>query len=280
MTQIGNYNTLKVSKIVDFGLYLDAGDGVEILLPKRYITGKPEVGDEMEVFIYRDSENRLIATTERPYATVGQFAYLKVAAVTSVGAFLQWGIATKDLLVPFREQKVAMKEGGMYFVYVYLDHTTGRIVASAKINKFIGNVFPRYNNGDSVSIIIYDRTEIGYRAIVDNLYYGMLYNDELFKHVEIGQRMNARIKNIREDGKIDLTLNECAEERVRLLASAILGRLKCNGGVLHISDSSAPEMIKGLFQCSKKDFKKAIGALYRERLITIGDSSIMLAMDD
>lgn len=276
MTQIGKYNTLKVAKIVDFGLYLDAGEGVEILLPARYIKGIPSVGDEMTVFIYRDSEGRLIATTEQPYATVGQFAYLKVASVTSVGAFMQWGIATKDLLVPFREQKATMKEGGTYLVYIYLDHTTGRIVASAKINKFLGNTIPRYRNGDHVDILIYERTDIGYKAIVDNQHYGMVYHDELFRPIEIGQQLKARVKHVREDGKIDLTLNDGIGERITSLSADILNRLKNNNGILYISDSSDPEQIKALFHCSKKDFKKAIGNLYRQHLICIKHDSINL----
>jgi hypothetical protein len=276
MVKIGNYNTLMISRIVDFGVYLDAGNSVEILLPAKYLTAPPVVGDSLDVFVYNDSEDRLIATTEKPYATVGQFAFLEVKAVTKFGAFLDWGLA-KDLLVPFREQKNTMKEGGIYMVYIYLDDTTKRIAASAKVEKFIGNTFPRYRHGDKVKMLVYQHTEIGYKAVVDNLLYGMLYDNELYRPVEIGVEIEGYVKHVRDDGKIDLTLTGEQASRIDALASTIMDRLAQSSGRLSISDSSTPEEIKQMFSCSKKDFKKAIGTLYKKKLIVIADDNISLA---
>lgn len=275
MIQIGQYNNLKVAKIVDFGLYLDGGTDGEILLPARYITDLPEPGDEMNVFIYKDSEDRLIATTEKPFATVGQFAYLQVTAVNRVGAFMQWGLP-KDLLVPFREQKVSMKQGGIYLVYIYVDDATKRIVASAKIEKFIGNKFPEYAPGTKVKALVYNHNELGYRCIVDNLYHGLIYQNETFAPVELGVAIDAYVKRVRDDGKIDLTVSPVASVRVERLAARILEKVRENNGRLPVSDHSSAEFIQELFQCSKKDFKKAIGLLYKQRLISIAGDHIEL----
>lgn len=275
MIQIGQYNNLKVVKIVDFGLYLDGGDAGEILLPARYITDLPEPGDEMRVFVYRDSEDRLIATTEKPFATVGQFAYLQVSAVNKVGAFMQWGLP-KDLLVPFREQKVSMKQGGIYLVYIYVDDATKRIVASAKIEKFIGNKFPDYAPGTKVKALVYSHNELGYRCIVDNLYHGLIYQNETFRPIELGVEVDAYVKRVRDDGKIDITVSPVASVRVERLSARILDMVRDNNGRLPVSDHSSAELIQEMFQCSKKDFKKAIGLLYKQRLISIAPDHIEL----
>lgn len=275
MIQIGRYNNLKVVKIVDFGLYLDGGDDGEILLPARYITELPQPGDEMNVFVYRDSEDRLIATTDRPFATVGEFAYLQVTAVNKVGAFMQWGLP-KDLLVPFREQKVSMKQGGIYLVYIYVDDATKRIVASAKIEKFIGNRFPDYAPGTKVNALVYNHNELGYRCIVDNLYHGLIYQNETFRPVELGVEIDAYVKRVRDDGKIDLTVSPVASVRVERLAARILEKVRENNGRLPVSDHSSAELIQEMFECSKKDFKKAIGLLYKQRAISISPEHIEL----
>lgn len=275
MVNIGKYNRLPVAKIVDFGVYLDAGNGVEILLPARYIDRELKVGDDLEVFIYTDSEDRLIATTEKPFAEVGQFAFLEVVDVNSVGAFLDWGLP-KNLLVPFREQKVKMREGGIYPVYVYLDDTTKRIVASAKLDKYLGNVVPDYKRGDEVTALVWQHQPIGYRVIVDNLHSGMIYENELFRNLEVGETVKAFVKNVRDDGKIDLTLSGNVIERVGKLADRIMEHVRLNGGEATISDKSSPEEIQAKFQCSKKDFKKAIGQLFREHRITFTDNGIRL----
>lgn len=273
MIKIGNFNNLNVIKLVDFGVYLDGGNNIEILLPSRYIDTPLQVNDVVSVFIYTDSEDRLIATTEKPLIEVGEFAYLKVKQATQYGAFLDWGLA-KDLLVPFREQKTRMKEDEEYLVYAYLDDATKRIVASSKIDKFLGNKIPNYKNGEQVNILVYSQTEIGYKVIVDNLFHGMIYYNEVYQNISIGNRLNAFIKSIRPDGKIDLTLNDKAENRISILANKIYDWIKTNGGKTSICDKSSPDKIKETFACSKKDFKKAIGLLYKEHRISITDSGI------
>lgn len=275
MVNIGKYNRLRVLKPVDFGVYLDGGDGLEILLPQRYITSPVRVGDELDVFVYTDSEDRIIATTEDPYVTVGEFAFLRAVQVNNVGAFLDWGLQ-KDLLVPYREQKMKMRQGGTYLVYVYLDDVTRRVVASAKVEKFLGNVMPGYKRGQEVDALVCWSTPVGYKVIVDNLHSGMLYSNEIFRPIDVGDVVKAFVKYVRPDGKIDITLSEKAIERVGDLSQRILAELKENGGHLHFSDKSSPEEIKERFNCSKKDFKKAIGQLYKKRLVEIGDADIKL----
>lgn len=201
MIKIGNFNTLKVLKIVDFGAYLDGGNNIEILLPSRYINIPLQIGDSINVFIYTDSEDRLIASTESPLIKVGEFAYLTVKQVTQFGAFLDWGLP-KDLLVPFREQKTRMKEDVEYLVYAYLDNTTKRIVASSKIEKFLGNKIPCYKNGESVNILVYTQTEIGYKVIVDNMFHGMLYYNEIFQEINIEINLMRLLKLYDKMGKL------------------------------------------------------------------------------
>lgn len=277
MVKIGKYNRLKVVKLVDFGAYLDGGEGIEILLPAKYIESSLEPGDELEVFIYRDSEERLVATTEHPFAQVGEFAYLQVSAVNRVGAFLDWGL-TKQLLVPFSEQTVKLREGMICLVYVYLDDVTKRIVASAKIDKFLGNKYPAYKIGDKVEALVYKHTDLGYKAIVDNLYHGMVYENDLYAPLVIEEKVTAYVKRVREDGKIDLTMSGANDGRIEKLAKDIIARLKEEpGGFLPLSDNSSPESIKAIFNCSKKDFKKAIGNLYKKKRILISSAGISLA---
>ncbi|MDE7146108.1 MAG: GntR family transcriptional regulator, partial [Duncaniella sp.] len=274
--KIGKYNTLKVVKNVDFGVYLDGGEGLEILLPAKYVESPLHPGDEIEVFIYRDSEERLIATTEHPYAQVGEFAFLQVNAVNRIGAFLDWGL-TKQLLVPFSEQKVKMREGMICLVYIYLDDVTKRVVASAKIEKFIGNRYPEYKVGDKVQALIYKHTEIGYKAIVDNLFHGMIYEGDLYAPLVLEEVITAYVKNVRDDGKIDLLLNGGGDGRVEVLAKKIRARLANEpDGFIPLGDSSSPESIRETFQCSKKDFKKAIGHLYKNKIISITSGGIRL----
>ncbi|MBR5898331.1 MAG: GntR family transcriptional regulator [Muribaculaceae bacterium] len=275
MIEIGKYNTLKVVKLVDFGVYLDGGNNVEILLPARYISTPLNEGDSIEVFIYTDSEDRLIATTLHPMAQVGEFAFLTVKQSTGIGAFLEWGLA-KDLLVPFSEQRIKMREGGNYLVYVYLDNNTKRIVASTKINKFIGNTLPNYKRGDSVNVLICEINNLGYKAIVDNQHYGLIYRNETYSNVRVGDSLTAYVKAVRPDGKIDLTLNDTSANRTSNLAQEILDWLQISGGQGLLNDKSSPEEIKDTFACSKKDFKKALGYLYKERKINFTDDGITL----
>lgn len=276
MIDIGKYNTLQVLKTVDFGVYLDGGNGVEILLPARYITEPLHPGDEVEVFVYTDSEDRLIATTEKPFITVGEFAFLQVADVNRIGAFLYWGLP-KDLLCPFREQKARMDKGGMYLVYAYLDDTTKRIVASGKIERFLGNTVPEYTYGAKVKALVYQRTEIGYKVIVDNLYHGMIYINEVYRPLELGESVDAYVRNLRDDGKIDLTLQAAdTRSRIDIVADRLIEYLQANGGKAELSDTSSPEDIKLALECSKKDFKKAVGLLYRQHRITLDNDGLSL----
>lgn len=279
MIKIGKTNNLKVVKKVDFGLYLDGGESGEILLPKRYVDESMEVGDELDVFIYCDSEDRLVATTEKPLIEVGEFGLLKAVEVNRVGAFMEWGLQ-KDLLVPFREQSQEIRVGGSYVVYAFLDNATKRIVGSTKLNKYVGNRIPRYSEGDTVDILAVHKTDLGYKVIVDNLFWGMIYNNDLFDPLSPGDRIPAYVKTVREDGKIDVTLRERGGERVFQLANRIMGYLRDAGDEMALSDSSSPDEIKAVFQCSKKDFKKALGYLYKKGKILIADGGVTLSSSD
>lgn len=279
MIKIGKTNNLKVVKKVDFGLYLDGGESGEILLPKRYVDESMEVGDELDVFIYCDSEDRLVATTEKPLIEVGEFGLLKAVEVNRVGAFMEWGLQ-KDLLVPFREQSQEIRVGGSYVVYAFLDNATKRIVGSTKLNKYVGNRIPRYSEGDTVDVLAVHKTDLGYKVIVDNLFWGMIYNNDLFDPLSPGDRIPAYVKTVREDGKIDVTLRERGGERVFQLANRIMGYLRDAGGEMALSDSSSPDEIKAVFQCSKKDFKKALGYLYKKGKILIADGGVTLSSSD
>ena len=274
MVELGKYQDMEIRRLVDFGAYLyKPGEEAEVLLPARYMPENPQQGDTVRVFIYKDSEDRLIATTERPYATVGEFAYLEVTAVNDVGAFLDWGLM-KDLLVPYNQQKVRMRRGGIYLVYIYVDDASGRIVASAKIEKFLGNVFPEYHPGQKVSALVIEHTPIGYKVIVDNLHRGIIYSNELYSPIEIEETVTAYVKQIRPDGKIDLTMQDAAPRRQAALADRILEHLASDGAA-PVGDKSSPELIEMLFACSKKDFKKAVGHLYREHKISIAPNGII-----
>lgn len=276
MLEVGKYNTLKIVKDLDFGVYLDGGNGKEILLPARYVPKNVKPGDEVEVFIYHDNEGRLIATTARPLATVGEFKFMEVKSVNNTGAFLEWGLM-KDLLVPFKEQKMPMREGRWYLVYVHLDHITGRIVASARIDKYLDNVMPEYTFNQEVNLLVADETEIGYKVIINNLHWGLVYYNEVFRRLEKGEEIKGYIKEVREDEKIDVSLVPLGYQKIEGLAGTILESLKSQGGFIAVHDKSAPEVIQSLFQCSKKSFKQAIGALYKQHLITLENGGISLA---
>lgn len=281
MLKIGKYNSLRVSHNVDFGAYLQDEEGNQVLLPARYISSPLQPGDDLEVFVYKDSEDRPVATTEHPFAEVGEFAYLQVTQVNRTGAFLDWGLIAKELLVPYSEQKMKLSRGMVVLVYVYLDDATKRVVASAKIEKFLGNRFPMYKLGEKVEALVYKRTELGYKAIVDNLFNGMVYESELYAPLEIGKAIPAYVKQIRDDGKIDLVLSGGNDGRVDALMDKIVKRLEAQPECfLPISDSASPETVRATFQCSKKDFKKAIGHLYKQRRIFITAGGIRLNVEE
>lgn len=273
--EIGKYNTLKVIKTVDFGVYLDGENGLEILLPTRYVPENCQPGDDVEVFIYHDNEGRLIATTAHPFAAVGEFAWMKVKEVSDTGAFLDWGLM-KDLLVPYREQKMAMKAGRSYLVYVYLDFVTKRIVASARIDKFLDNIPPKYEHNQEVNLLVADETEIGYKVIINHLHWGLIYHNEVFRPLAKGENLKGYIKEVREDEKIDISLFPFGYEKVDSIAQQIFRTLQQNGGFLPVHDKSDADEIYSLFACSKKSFKKAIGALYKQQLIVLEQGGIRL----
>ncbi|WP_280748459.1 S1-like domain-containing RNA-binding protein [Parabacteroides sp. PF5-9] len=275
MMEIGKYNKLAVVKTVDFGVYLDSGDGREILLPTRYVPENLQPGDEIEVFIYHDNEGRLIATTAKPHAIVGEFKFMQVKSVNDTGAFLDWGIM-KDLLVPYKEQKTEMQEGYWYPVYVRVDNITGRIMASARIEKFLSNVIPDYTFNQEVNIMVVSEAEIGYKVIVDNLHWGMVYRNEVFQRLERGEELKGYVKEVREDEKIDISLTPLGYIKVEGVSGLILDALKIQGGYLAVHDKSEPELIYSLFRCSKKAFKQAIGLLYKQKMITIEQDGIRL----
>ena len=269
---IGEYNDLRINRMVDFGAYLIDDDTHEVLLPKRYLTPEMKVGDTIHVFVYNDSENRPVATTEVPKAVVGDFALMRVKAVNKVGAFLDWGLTAKDLLVPFGEQRVDMQAGRSYVVRVYLDPASERIVASAKLAKFLNQTEPDYYHREKVEVLVVQRSDLGYRVIINNAHWGQIYQNETYQDVNIGDRLPAYVKQVRPDGKIDVTLAKIEKMRVDDLADRIMDHLKSHGGEMFLTDKSSPDDIMATFKCSKKDFKKALGLLYKQQQVTLGDT--------
>ena len=272
---LGKFNTLRVVKEVDFGMYLDGGMEGEILLPKRYVPKDCKPGDELRVFIYLDQEERLIATTQTPLAQVGEFACLEVAWVNQYGAFLNWGLM-KDLFVPFREQKTRMEVGRKYIVHVHLDEESYRIAASAKVEHYLSQEKPAYEPGQEVNALIWQKTDLGYKVIIDNRYAGLLYESEIFQQLYMGMKVKAYIKQVREDGKIDLTLQKLGQAKVEDFSSTLLEYIRRNGGCTHLNDKSPADEIYALFGVSKKTFKKAVGDLYKKRLVTLQKDGIRL----
>ena len=270
--KIGEYNELRINRTVDFGAYLIDDDTHEVLLPKRYLTLDMKVGDTIRVFVYNDSENRPVATTEEPKAVVGDFALMRVKAVNKVGAFLDWGLVAKDLLVPFSEQRVDMKVGRSYIVRVYLDEASHRIVASAKLAKFLNHTEPDYYHREKVEVLVTQRSDLGYRVIINNEHWGQIYQNEIYQNVNIGDRLTAFVKQVRPDGKVDVALAKIEKMRVDDLANRILDYLKAHGGEMALTDKSDPQDIMDAFNCSKKDFKKALGLLYKQQQVTLGDT--------
>lgn len=273
--QLGKYNQLEVVKEVDFGVYLDGGEDGEILLPTRYVPDGCKPGDILNVFIYLDMEERLIATTLNPYVQVDEFAFLEVAWVNQYGAFLDWGLM-KDLFVPFREQKMKMIKGNKYIVHVHLDEESYRIVASAKVEKYLSKEKPSFKKGDEVDIMVWQKTDLGFKVIVDNRFSGMIFSNEIFKNVCTGMKMKAYVKQVREDGKIDLQLQQGGVKKVEDFSDILLEYIRNNGGKTDINDKTDAEIIYNTFGVSKKTFKKAVGDLYKKRMIVIEENSIRL----
>ncbi len=273
---LGETNRLTVIKSVDFGMYLDGDQEGEILLPTRYVPEGLKIGDELDVFLYLDSEERLIATTEKPLAVVGDFAWLNVAWVNEYGAFLDWGLM-KDLFVPFREQKMRMEIGNSYIVHVHIDEESYRIVASAKVERYFSKDFPEYENGDKVEILVWQKTDLGFKVIIDNKFGGLIYADEIFRHITTGDRMEAYIKTVREDGKIDVSLQPAGRRHTEEFSETLHQYLIDHKGVCDLGDKSPADDIYDRFKVSKKVFKKAIGELYKQHVIIISEEGIKLA---
>lgn len=273
--ELGKFNQLEVVKEVDFGVYLDGGEEGEILLPTRYVPEDCKIGDILNVFLYLDMDERLIATTLTPFVQVGQFACLEVSWVNQYGAFLNWGLM-KDLFVPFREQKMKMQVGRKYVVHAHLDEESYRIVASAKVECYLSKDKPEYTAGEEVNILIWQKTDLGFKAIIDNKYSGLLYENEIFSSIETGMEMKAFVKQVREDGKVDLILQKPGFEKVDDFAKTLLDYIKEQGGRIHLNDKSPAEDIYDTFGVSKKTFKKGVGDLYKKRLIALHEDGIAL----
>ena len=276
--QIGRTCQLKVNRQVEFGFYLDGGEQYgEVLLPNGEIRPDIDVhiGEPLEVFLYLDTQERIVATTHMPLAQVGDFAYLEVAWVNNFGAFLHWG-PQKDLFVPFREQKMKMMKGHSYIVHVHLDPETYRIMASAKVEHFLSQDFPPYRTGDQVELLIWQKTNLGLKAIVDGRYGGLLYDTQMFRSLRTGDRVKGYISQVRPDGKLDLSLQCPGQRGVEDFSAQLLRHLQMNGGQTPLGDKSPAEEGYALFGVSKKVFKKAVGDLYRQRLIEISDTGIRL----
>lgn len=275
MIRIGEINRLSVKAKWGNIIHLDGGNSGDILLKGKNPAERYQPGDAIEVFIYVDREQQLLATTQKPYALVGQFATLRVVASTAAGAFMDWGLDS-DLLVPRSEQLNKMREGRSYVVYIFLNDTNNRITASAKLDKFLGRQPPPYGEGDEVGLVVYAETELGYSAVVDSAHAGMMYKNEVFQKLIIGQRLQGYVKKVREDLKIDIRLQRTGYQSVDGIAQTIFDTLKNCGGTVTVTDMSPPEDIYALFGVSKKVFKKAIGALYKKRLIVIDHTGIKL----
>ncbi len=280
LVRLGKHNRLTVLREVDFGVYLDAGEVGDVLLPKRYVPKGTKEGDVLDVFLYLDNEERLIATTETPLVEVNEFAYLEVKWTNEFGAFLDWGLM-KDLFCPFREQKADMVKGRKYLVYCYIDPITYRIVASAKIGKFLSDERPPYQSGDSVEILIMDKTDLGMKAIVDSKYVGLIFQNEIFQPIHVGDRLTAFVKQVRDDNKIDLKLQKYfGKKRVTEFSEQLLYRLCIMpDGFCPLHDKSDAEDIYNTFGVSKKTFKRGVGDLYKHHYITLEEKGIRLTSE-
>ncbi len=279
MALIGKRNSLPFVREAPPGYYLDGGSHGEILLPGRYLKQRPLVGSAVDVFVYRDSEDRLVATSETPYAEVGQFAYLQVVSINPrIGVFLDWGLE-KDLLLPIREQTSPLREGAWLIVRVALDERTDRIIASARLNRYLNLTPPRFTPGQAVKLLVIDATPLGYNAIVNHTHRGLLYFSDLPGALAPGQTMDGFIRSVRPDGKIDLTPHgtRVGYQRIAPLTDKILDAVKASpGGRLALHDGSSPEEIRATFEVSKKAFKQAIGILFKAKRIVIEDTGIRL----
>ena len=272
---LGDYNTLRIARQSDIGLYLDGDQAGEILLPNRYVTQDMQIGDEIRVFLYLDQEERLVATTEQPLAKVGDFACLECVWVNQYGAFLDWGLM-KNLFCPFREQRQRMETGRRYIVHVHIDQDSYRIMASAKVSKFLSTDHPPYQPGDEADILVWQPTDMGYKVIVDNRYYGLIFRNQVFQPIHTGDRLKAYISNVREDGKLDIALQHTGRQHTQDFAEELLAYLHDHNGICSLGDKSDADDIRDTFHVSKKTFKRAVGDLYKRHLVMAGDYEVRL----
>ncbi len=276
MIRIGDYNTLEIIREAEQGVYLSDADGNEVLLPNRYVPETFKIWEEIEVFVYLDNEERLVAVTDEPYVLRNDFALLRCNQVTDHGAFLDWGMV-KELFCPFREQAFPMKAGGWYLIYCYLDDVTNRLVASSKTNSFLDNKQLTVQQFDEVDLIVSHPSDLGMNVIVNNEHLGLIFTEDIFRDVSVGDRLKGFVKKVRDDNKLDIVLGEIGYRKIEPNADLVMEYLgDTNNGFLALNDKSKPEDIKNILQMSKKTFKKAIGTLYKQKLITIKDDGIYL----
>lgn len=279
MIEIGKYNTLEVVRETKSGLYLGDGEGQEVLLPGKFIPKDTKTGDKIQVFIYKDSEDRLVATTQQPKLVLHQFAFLRIKTVNAYAAFADWGLE-KDLFIPYKEQPQKLIPDKSYLIYLYLDEQTDRLVGSANVRRFLKNETLTVREGEEVEMLIWESTDLGYNVIINYLHLGLLYKNELFVPVQIGEIRKGFVKKIRPGNKIDVQLQKSGYESIEPNADKILQALKANHGFLALHDDSAPEEISRQLEMSKKTFKKAIGLLYKRQIIKITEDGIYLNEED
>lgn len=275
MINIGEYHSLEIIREAEQGLYLADTEGNEVLLPNRYVPESFKIWDQIEVFVYLDNEERLVAVTDKPYITPGEFAVLRCNQVTDIGAFLDWGML-KELFCPFKEQAFKMKKGGWYLVYCFIDEKSNRLVASSKTNQFLDNKNLTVQQFDEVDLIVSHPSDIGMNVIVNKQHTGLIFKDDIYQELSIGDRLKGVVKKVRPDNKLDISLGKIGYRNIEPNAETIMHELEDNGGYLNLSDKSDPETIKEVLQMSKKNFKKAVGTLYKQRLIEIKDDGIYL----
>ncbi|WP_417878984.1 S1 RNA-binding domain-containing protein [Vibrio sp.] len=274
MINIGQINTLNVTKQADFGLFLDADDYGSVLLPNKFVPEGTSIGDDIDVMLYFDSDNQLSATTEKPLAQVGEWAMMHVVCVNNVGAFVDWGIDKKDLLVPFSNQRVPLNEGQNILVYVYSDKASGRIVGTTKFNKLLDKTPANYEMNQQVDLLVAERTDLGFKAIINGEHWGVIFKSDVFGKLFVGKRLKGYIKGIREDGRINLSLQKIGVAKMDDLSEKVMHVLETKGGFLPLSDKSTPEAIFTVFRTSKGTFKKTIGGLYKQGKIRIDKDGI------
>ncbi|MCF7354702.1 S1-like domain-containing RNA-binding protein [Vibrio sp. CK2-1] len=274
MINIGQINTLKVTKQADFGLFLDADDYGSVLLPNKFVPEGTNIGDDIDVMLYFDSDNQLSATTEKPLAQVGEWAMMHVVGVNNVGAFVDWGIDKKDLLVPFSNQRVPLDEGQNILVYVYSDKASGRIVGTTKFNKLLDKTPANYEINQQVELLVAERTDLGFKAIINGEHWGVIFKSDVFGKLFVGKRLKGYIKGTREDGRINLSLQKIGVAKMDDLSEKVMHVLETKGGFLPLSDKSTPEAIFTVFRTSKGTFKKTIGGLYKQGKIRIDKDGI------